>query len=170
MIPCVKKIFTVFYVNLLQHSMFCVSTFCPVDIFHFNVLLANPSLELPTVTSDYPLTGIVLDCGGPTISLQYTVSLVQWLNRLLPIWGQQFTSRGCTHSHNGTRFLLLALTSYIGDPDMIDHWPHPRRRADNGKIHWALHQRCEKPAVITHTFPWFHFTPCRSPPRNTVTG
>ncbi len=26
-------------------------------------------------------------CGGPAISLQYTVSLVQWVNRLLPIEG-----------------------------------------------------------------------------------
>ncbi len=115
--------------------MFCVSTFFPVDIFHLNVLRANPFLELPSVTSDYPLTGIVLDCGGSAISLHYTVSLVQWLNRLLPVWGQQFTSRGWTHSHNGTGFLLLVLTSYIGDPNLIDHWPHPRRRADNGKIH-----------------------------------
>ncbi len=28
---------------------------------------------------------------------------------------------GCTHSHNGTGFLLLVLSCYIGDPDVIDH-------------------------------------------------
>ncbi len=49
--------------------------------------------------------------------------------------GQQFMSRGCTHSHNGTGFLLLAMSRYIGDPDVIDHWPRPRLRADNGKLH-----------------------------------
>ncbi len=46
---------------------------------------------------------------------------------------QQFASRRCTHSHNGTGFLLLALSRYIGDPDMIDHWPRPRLCADYWK-------------------------------------
>ncbi len=36
--------------------------------------------------------------------------------------GQWFNSWGCTHSHDGTRFFLLALSCYIGDPDVIDHW------------------------------------------------
>jgi hypothetical protein len=36
--------------------------------------------------------------------------------------GQWFASWGCTHSHHGTGFLTLALSHYIGDPDMIpDH-------------------------------------------------
>ncbi len=38
-------------------------------------------------------------------------------------------------THDGTGFLLLALSRYIGDPDIIDHWPHPRLHADNGKLH-----------------------------------
>ncbi len=37
-------------------------------------------------------------------------------------------------THNGTGFLMLALSRNIGDPDMIDHWPYPRLRADNGKL------------------------------------
>jgi hypothetical protein len=49
--------------------------------------------------------------------------------------GQRFASWGCTKIHNKTGFLLLALSCYIGDPDVIDHWPHPRLRADNGKLH-----------------------------------
>ncbi len=40
--------------------------------------------------------------------------------------GQWITSLGCTHSHNGTGFLLLVLSRYIGDPNMIDQWPCPR--------------------------------------------
>ncbi len=34
-------------------------------------------------------------------------------------WGQRFPSRGCTHSHNRTGFLLLALPCYIGDPTWL---------------------------------------------------
>jgi hypothetical protein len=49
--------------------------------------------------------------------------------------GQQFVSLGCTHSRNGAGFLLLALSRYFGDPDVIDHWPHPRLCANNGKLH-----------------------------------
>jgi hypothetical protein len=69
---------------------------------------------------------------------------------------------GDARTHNGIGFLLLALSRYIGDPDVIDHWPCPRLCADNGMLHWALCRWCEKPAVITHAFPWFHSTPCRS--------
>jgi hypothetical protein len=75
---------------------------------------------------------------------------------------QRFASQGCTHSHNGTGFLLLAPSRYIGDPDMIDHLPCPRLRADNGKLHQASCRRCEKPAVITCCLSRFHYTPCRS--------
>jgi hypothetical protein len=53
----------------------------------------------------------------------------------IPSKGQRFTSWGCTHSDNGTRFLVLALSCYIGDPDVIDQWPHPRLHAVNGKLH-----------------------------------
>ncbi len=34
-----------------------------------------------------------------------------------------FAFQGCTHT-SGTGILLLALSRYIGDPDVIpDHWP-----------------------------------------------
>ncbi len=49
--------------------------------------------------------------------------------------GQLFASWGCTH--NGTGFLLLVLSCYIGDPDMLGHWPRPRLRVDNRKLHEA---------------------------------
>ncbi len=60
-------------------------------------------------------------CGEPAISLHsHHVSLVQWTTRLLPItsdpgsnpWGDLFE----------TGILLLALSRYIGDPDVIDHF------------------------------------------------
>ncbi len=42
---------------------------------------------------------------------------------------------GDAQIHNGTGFLLLAMSRYIGDPKVIDHWPHPRFGANNGKLH-----------------------------------
>jgi hypothetical protein len=38
--------------------------------------------------------------------------------------GQRFASRE-TQTHIGTKFLLLS-SCYIGDPNVIDHWPGPR--------------------------------------------
>ncbi len=97
--------------------------------------------------------------------------LVQWVNNLLPVQGLSSSHPGDAQTHNGTGFLLLALSRYISDPNVIDHWPCPRLRADNGKLHQALRQRCEKPAVNTHSLLWFHSTPCMSSyPRITVTG
>ncbi len=62
-------------------------------------------------------------CGGPAISHHYTVSLVQWVNYLLPIQGVSGLHPGDAQIHNGTGFLLLAVSRYIGDPDVIpDHW------------------------------------------------
>jgi hypothetical protein len=82
-------------------------------------------------------------CGGPVISLQHKVSLVQWIevslvqwiDRLLPVWGFSGLHHKDAQTHNRTRFLLLALFLYVGDPEVIDHWPRPRLRADNGKLH-----------------------------------
>jgi hypothetical protein len=48
--------------------------------------------------------------------------------------GQRFASVGYTHSHNGTRFLMLALSCCIGDPDVNDHWPRRRLHAVDGKF------------------------------------
>ncbi len=56
-------------------------------------------------------------------SLQYTVSQVQWVNSLL------HTTKGSNTRPEDAPTLkmepvsLLALSFYIGDPDMIDHWP-----------------------------------------------
>ncbi len=94
-------------------------------------------------------------CRGPAISLQYTVSLVQWVNHLLPVQAVSGSHPGDAKTHNGTGFFLLALSRCVGDPDVIDHWGHPRLCADNGKLHSALCRQCEKPAVITHAFPPF---------------
>ncbi len=48
--------------------------------------------------------------------------------------GKRFASWGGTHSHNGTKFLLFTLSSYIDDPDMFEHWPCPRLCADMGSF------------------------------------
>ncbi len=58
-----------------------------------------------------------------------------WSSGLTVCFLSRFASRGCTQYHNGTGFLLLALSRYIGDPNVIDHWPRPRLRAENGKLH-----------------------------------
>jgi hypothetical protein len=59
-------------------------------------------------------------CGQPAISLHsYTVPLVQWSTCLLPIMRDLGSiPRGYLCE---TGILLLALSCYIGDPDMIDH-------------------------------------------------
>jgi hypothetical protein len=61
------------------------------------------------------------DCGEPAISLHsHHVSLVQWTTCLLPI-----TRDSDSNPLGGylceTGILLLALSRYIGDPDLIDH-------------------------------------------------
>ncbi len=55
----------------------------------------------------------------PAISHHYTFLLVQWVNRLLP--AVSGSHPGDSQTHNRTGFLLLALSRYIGDPDVIDH-------------------------------------------------
>jgi hypothetical protein len=98
--------------------------------------------------------------GEPAISLHsYTVPLVQWSTRLLPSWGTRVQSPGGYLCETG--ILLLALSRYIGDPDMIDHcglvWgglclePSLGRHADNVKI----------PLDLTQLF-CPSFTRCRS--------
>jgi hypothetical protein len=59
-------------------------------------------------------------CGEPAISLHsHHVSLVQWTNRLLPIMRDSGSiPRGYLCE---TGILLLAMSRYIGDPDVIDH-------------------------------------------------
>ncbi len=65
--------------------------------------------------------GNLAACGEPAISLySHHVSLVQWTTRLLPI-----TRNPGSNPLGGylceTGILLLALSRYIGDPDVIDH-------------------------------------------------
>ncbi len=80
---------------------------------------------------------------------------------------QRVVSRGCTHSYNGSGFLLLALSLYNGDPYVIDHWPRPRLPT-KGSFTRLL---CEKPAVITLALPGsIPLLAGPPPPRNTVTG
>jgi hypothetical protein len=58
-------------------------------------------------------------CRGPAVTISHTVSLVQWVSHLLP------TARGsCAWGCNPHTQFLLALSHYIGDPDMIiDYGP-----------------------------------------------
>ncbi len=59
-------------------------------------------------------------CGEPAISLHsYTVPLVQWSTIWFPSWGTRVQSLGGYLCE--TRIPLLALSRYIGDPDVIDH-------------------------------------------------
>jgi hypothetical protein len=60
-------------------------------------------------------------CGEPAISLHsHTVTLIQWVNPLLPVMrGPRVQSPGWYLCETGD--LLLALSRYIGDPNMIDH-------------------------------------------------
>ncbi len=63
---------------------------------------------------------IYVHCGEPEISLHsHHVSLVQWITRLLPVMRDPGSiPRGVLCE---TGILLLALSHYIGDPDVIDH-------------------------------------------------
>ncbi len=66
----------------------------------------------------------IYDCGGPAASFQYTVSLVQWVNRSLPAQGAAVPVPGMHPHLQWNRALLLAMPHYIGDPDVIpDHQP-----------------------------------------------
>ncbi len=59
-------------------------------------------------------------CGEPAISLHsHHVLLVQWTTRLHPIMRDRVQSPGGYLCETG--ILMLALSRYIGDPDMIDH-------------------------------------------------
>ncbi len=87
-----------------------------------------------------------------------------------PPRGQRFASQGCPHTYNGTGFwvLLLAMSHYIGDPEVIRPLASPsmgrstRLCADNVK------SQCDH---TSHAFP--RFIPLLAgppPPRNSVTG
>jgi hypothetical protein len=40
------------------------------------------------------------------------------------------------HPHlQWNQIILLAMPRYIGDQDVVDHWPRTRLRAKNGKLH-----------------------------------
>ncbi len=59
-------------------------------------------------------------CGEPAISLHsYRVPLVQWSTRLLPVMRDPGSIRRGYLCETG--ILLLALSRYIGDPEVIDH-------------------------------------------------
>ncbi len=67
----------------------------------------------PVVFGAYSLK---IYCGEPAISLHsYTVSLVQWVNPLLPIM------RDLGSIPKGGTYVKLVLSRYIDDPNMIDH-------------------------------------------------
>jgi hypothetical protein len=76
--------------------------------------------KLPEIKWDYHIVG-TRACGEPAISLHsHHVSLVQWTTCLLPV-----TMDPGSNPLGGylceTGILLLALSRYIDDPDVIDH-------------------------------------------------
>ncbi len=65
----------------------------------------------------------ILYFGGPAASLQYTVSLVQWLIRLLSAqWGSVLHPRDAP-TLTMAPGSFVSNVCYSGDLDMIDHWP-----------------------------------------------
>jgi hypothetical protein len=79
-------------------------------------------------------------CGGPAASLQYTVSLVNWVNRLLPTQGGSCSPLGDAPTLSGTGFscqrclatLVTLLTTLV-----IDHEASQGHCAGIVKFHWA---------------------------------
>ncbi len=76
--------------------------------------------------------------GAIVEALQFhTITQSHWSSRSTVC----FPSRGSAVHVPGTHKLAMepvfssALSRYIGDPDMIDHWPRPRLHAENGKLH-----------------------------------
>ncbi len=104
-----------------------------------------------------------LVCGEPAISLHsHHVSLVQWTNL--------FASRHKDHRFKSpggylceTGILLLALSRYIGDPDVIDHhglvWGGPLSRT----ITRPLCRQCDNPTWSHTAFLSRFHARCRSP-------
>jgi hypothetical protein len=86
-----------------------------VNIFHG----CRGNLNLPCFLC---LIHFFVHCGEPAISLHsHTVPLVQWSNRLLPVMRDLGSIPRGVLTVCETGILLLALSRYIGDPDVIDH-------------------------------------------------
>jgi hypothetical protein len=82
--------------------------------------MLNYFLKTNILFTDYDVLVIWKYRGEPPISLHsYTVPLVQWSTHLLPVIRDPGSiPRGYLCE---TGILLLALSRYIGDPDVIDH-------------------------------------------------
>jgi hypothetical protein len=64
----------------------------------------------------------IFQCGAPAFLHHYTVSLVQWINHLLPALGSSGLHPRMHPHLQRDRVLLVASSCYIGDPNMIpDH-------------------------------------------------
>jgi hypothetical protein len=106
-------------IHIYIYFMYMVYTYKNEPVF-----LTRLQSLFTTVTSDRDKHTSVIHypfaCGEPAISLHlHHVSLVQWTTRLLPIMRDPGSiPRGYLC---GTGIFLLALSHYIGDPDMIDH-------------------------------------------------
>jgi hypothetical protein len=87
-------------------------------------------------------------CGDPAISLHsHHASLVQWTNPLLPVT-RDLGSKSPRGHLCETGILLLAMSLYIGDPNVIDHcglvWDGPclRRASSEAGLVWGgLHPK-----------------------------
>ncbi len=105
---------------------------------------------------------------SPTASLQYTVSLVQWVIRLLHAQGAAVRLLEMRSHLQWDRVLLLAMSRYIGDPDGIWSLTLPSL----GCFTWLHVNNVESRHDHTsHAFPGsIPLLAGPPPPRNTVTG
>jgi hypothetical protein len=101
-------------------------------------------------------------CEGPAPSLRYTVSLVQWVNRLLP---PREAAVCVTVMHpylQWNRVLLSAISGYIGDPDPSDQDDLRGHCTNNGKFHWADAHYVKSQRHPTTVLPYYNSARCRS--------
>jgi hypothetical protein len=101
----------------IQDEIRHVTPYCFLPSFHHfaHLFLIDSSILLYFAV--YILHSYCFVCLEPAISLHsHHVSLVQWTTRLLPVM------RDPRFNHlRETGILLLALSYYISDPDMIDY-------------------------------------------------
>ncbi len=148
----VSRVFEVWDELLCSYS-------CP-DLVH--VLTCWQRL-LQLILYPLPLSVCAFGCYiHTTEEARYTVSLVQWVNRLLP---PREAAVRVTVMHpylQWNRVLLSAMSGYIGDPDLSDQDDLLGHRTNNGKFHWAVEHNVKSRHHPTTLLPYYNSARCRS--------